>query len=38
MIHAGQFYNVDQNDDPNNIIDALWCQSANNSTNIVALS
>ena len=34
MIYAGQFYNVDQNNDPNNINDALWCQSANNITNI----
>ena len=34
MIYAGQFYNVDQDDDPNNIVDALWCQSANSSTNI----
>ena len=34
MIHAGQFYNVDQNNDPNNTNDALWCQSANSSTNI----
>ena len=34
MIRAGQFYNVDQNNDPNNINDALWCQSANNITNI----
>ena len=34
MIHASQFYNVDQNNDPNNIVDALWCQSANNSTHI----
>ena len=34
MIHTGQFYNVDQNNDPNNINDALWCQSANNITNI----
>ena len=34
MIHGSQFYNVDQNNDPNNINDALWCQSANNSTNI----
>ena len=34
MIYATQFYNVDQNMDPNNINDALWCQSANNSTNI----
>ena len=29
MIYAGQFYNIDQNNDPNNINDALWCQSAN---------
>ena len=29
MIYAGQFYDVDQNKDPNNINDALWCQSAN---------
>ena len=34
MIHAGQFYSVDQNNDPNNINDALWCQSANTSSNI----
>ena len=34
MIYATQFYNVDQNNDPNNINDALWCQSANSSTNI----
>ena len=34
MIYATQFYNVDQNMDPNNINDALWCQSANNITNI----
>ena len=34
IIKAGDFYNVDQNNDHNNIIDALWCQSANNSTNI----
>ena len=34
MIYANQFYNVDQNIDPNNINDALWCQSANNITNI----
>ena len=34
MIYAGQFYNVDQNNDHNNIVDALWCQSANTSTNI----
>ena len=29
MIYAGQFYSVDQNNDANNIVDALWCQSAN---------
>ena len=34
MIHAGQFYNTDHNIDPNKINDALWCQSANSSTNI----
>ena len=34
MIHAGQFYNYDKNNDHNNINDALWCQSANNITNI----
>ena len=34
MIHAGQFYSVDQNNDPNNINDALWCQSVNTSSNI----
>ena len=34
MIYASQFYDVDQNNDFNNIIDALWCQSANTSTNI----
>ena len=34
MIHAGQFYSVDKNNDPNNINDALWCQSANTSSNI----
>ena len=34
MIHAGQFYSVDQNNDPNNTNDALWCQSANTSSNI----
>ena len=34
MIRAGQFYNVDHNNDENNINDALWCQSANSSTNI----
>ena len=34
MIYAGQFYNVDQNNDPNNIVDALWCQSANSGSDI----
>ena len=34
MIYATQFYNFDQNKDHNNINDALWCQSANNITNI----
>ena len=34
MIHGGQFYNVDQNVDINNINDALWCQSANTGSNI----
>ena len=34
MIYATQFYNVDQNMDPNNINDALWCQSANTGSNI----
>ena len=34
MIQGPQFYNADQNNDPNNIIDALWCQSANTSSNI----
>ena len=34
MIYASQFYNLDQNNDPSNINDALWCQSANNVTNI----
>ena len=34
MIYAGQFYNVDQNNDANNIIDALWCQSANSGSDI----
>uniref|UniRef100_A0A1X7SVV6 Uncharacterized protein n=1 Tax=Amphimedon queenslandica TaxID=400682 RepID=A0A1X7SVV6_AMPQE len=34
MIYASQFYNVDQNNDVNDINDALWCQSANNLTNI----
>ena len=34
MIHAGQFYNVDKKNDPGNITDALWCQSANTGSNI----
>ena len=35
MIHAGQFYDVDQNNNANKKInDALWCQSANTSSNI----
>ena len=34
MIYAGQFYNYDKDEDPNNINDALWCQSPNNITNI----
>ena len=34
MIQGPQFYNDDQNDDPNNTNDALWCQSANTSPNI----
>ena len=32
MIYASQFYDVDKNND--GITDALWCQSANSSTNI----
>ena len=34
MIFASQFYNIDQNNDVNDINDALWCQSANNGANI----
>uniref|UniRef100_A0A1X7TV44 protein-tyrosine-phosphatase n=1 Tax=Amphimedon queenslandica TaxID=400682 RepID=A0A1X7TV44_AMPQE len=34
MIYASQFYDKDENDDVNDTIDALWCQSANNGTNI----
>uniref|UniRef100_A0A1X7TGP9 Fibronectin type-III domain-containing protein n=1 Tax=Amphimedon queenslandica TaxID=400682 RepID=A0A1X7TGP9_AMPQE len=34
MIYASQFYNTDQNHDAGNTNDALWCQSANTSTNI----
>ena len=29
MIYASQFYDADQNNDVNDITDALWCQSAN---------
>ena len=32
IIKATDFYNVNRNKDVNN--DALWCQSANSSTNI----
>ena len=32
MIYAGQFYDFDRTND--GISDALWCQSANNGTNI----
>ena len=32
IIKAGQFYDVDQDNDT--ITDALWCQSANSSSNI----
>ena len=32
MIYGGQFYASDNNHD--NIIDALWCQSANTGSNI----
>ena len=32
MIYASQFYDVNKNNDSFN--DALWCQSANNGTNI----
>uniref|UniRef100_A0A1X7UVJ7 Uncharacterized protein n=1 Tax=Amphimedon queenslandica TaxID=400682 RepID=A0A1X7UVJ7_AMPQE len=34
MIYASQFYDHDQNNDPLDVTDALWCQSANTSTNI----
>ena len=34
MIYADQFYNIDQNNDAYNINDALWCQSANNDSDI----
>ena len=32
MIYAGQFFDVDRNSDGTD--DALWCQSANNGSNI----
>ena len=32
LLDAGQFYNIDKNGDGVN--DALWCQSANNSSDI----
>uniref|UniRef100_A0A1X7TGS7 Fibronectin type-III domain-containing protein n=1 Tax=Amphimedon queenslandica TaxID=400682 RepID=A0A1X7TGS7_AMPQE len=34
MIYASQFYDKDENNDAEDINDALWCQSANNVTNI----
>uniref|UniRef100_A0A1X7TCB1 Uncharacterized protein n=1 Tax=Amphimedon queenslandica TaxID=400682 RepID=A0A1X7TCB1_AMPQE len=34
MIYARQFYNIDQNNDHLDTNDALWCQSANTSTNV----
>ena len=34
MIHAGHFYNANKDSDSNGINDALWCQSANTSSNI----
>ena len=34
MIHASQFYDINQDIDFGGITDALWCQSANNNTNI----
>ena len=32
MIYAGEFFNIDKNNDGTN--DALWCQSANDGSNI----
>ena len=32
MIYAGEFYDIDKNND--SINDALWCQSANNGSDI----
>ena len=37
MIYASQFYDVDQNNDVNDIADALWCQSANNDTDDIGV-
>ena len=37
MIHGGQFYNIDQNNDPNNTNDALWCQSAKNDSDTIGV-
>ena len=34
MIYADQFYDIDLDDDPQGINDALWCQSANNGSDI----
>ena len=34
MIYASQFYATDQNKDGEDIVDALWCQSANDGDNI----
>ena len=34
MIYAGQFYDIDQDDDSQGINDALWCQSANSGSDI----
>ena len=34
MIKANDFYDVDRNNDPDDINDALWCQSANTGSNI----
>uniref|UniRef100_A0A1X7THK3 Ig-like domain-containing protein n=1 Tax=Amphimedon queenslandica TaxID=400682 RepID=A0A1X7THK3_AMPQE len=34
MVYGGQIYIFDQNNDANDITDALWCQSAHSGTNI----
>ena len=34
IIKASDFYNVNKNDDPSGINDALWCQSADTGSNI----